>query len=322
MTNTMPPNALSGKRVAITGATGFVGANLVRRAVTRGADVSVIVRNNSDIWRIRDSLPDIAVVRADITRLENLREGLRSARPDILFHTAVYGGSPRQDDIGTIIRTNICGTVNLLRCCADISPEIFVNTGSSSEYGLKQDPMTEADLPAPINHYGAAKAAATVFCREFAVAENVPAVTLRLFSPFGPFEDKNRLVPSVILAALQERDPVISSRAFVRDFIFIDDVMDAYEKTAAIRHPEGQVLNIGSGKQHTVGEVADTIVALTGNRVHVKTGIPQAWKHEPSCWQADIRHAKAGLGWEPRHRLQDGLAATIDWFKANKTLYL
>jgi len=142
-----------------------------------------------------------------------------------------------------------------------------------------------------------------------------------LFSPYGRYEQKFRLVPSVILSALQKINPSIASRQFVRDFIFIDDVLDAYEGVIDIKNASGKIFNIGSGQQHSVGEVVDMIVGLLGNEVSSEIGIPQAWKNEPAFWQADIQRAKSELDWEPKYSLEKGLSATIDWFKVYRGLY-
>ena len=315
-------NSLNGKKVFITGATGFVGSNLVRRALSRGAEVYITIRNTSDTWRIRDILTDVTILPTDITSFEKIQDSLRKVQPEIIFHMAVYGGNAQQNMIKEIIETNIGGTVNLLRCCRTLNLDLFVNTGSSSEYGLKNHPMKESDLLDPVTDYGAAKAAATLFCRSHAKSEKIPVITLRLFSPYGPYEQKSRLVPSVILAALQKTSPVIASRQFVRDFIFIDDVLDAYEAATLLKNPAGEIFNIGSGQQQTVGEVTDTIIGLLGKEVTAHTGLPQAWKDEPTSWQADIHRAKSDLHWEPRYSIREGLATTVDWFKMNKTLYL
>ena len=103
----------------------------------------------------------------------------------------------------------------------------------------------------PLRHY---------FARSYAATDNLPIITLRLFSPYGRYEQKSRLVPSVILAALQKINPQISSRQFVRDFIYIDDVLDAYEAAINLKNPSGKIFNIGSGQQHSVGEVVDSII--------------------------------------------------------------
>ena len=314
-------SSLSGEKVFITGATGFIGSNLTRRSLDKGAEVFINIRNTSDTWRIKDILQDVNPVPVDITEYEKLKDFLKEIRPDIIFHTATYGGNAQQKNTEKIIKTNFIGTVNLLRSCRDIDVNLFVNTGSSSEYGIKDSAMTESCLLEPVTEYGVSKAAATLYCQTCAMTENLPIVTLRLFSPYGPYEQKSRLVPSVILAALQKINPKITSRQFVRDFIFIEDILDAYEAVINLKNASGKIFNIGSGQQHSVGEVVDTIVGLLGNEVTYEVGIPQAWKNEPAFWQADIQRAKSELDWEPEYSLGKGLAATIDWFKLNKGLY-
>jgi len=313
--------SFEGEKIFITGATGFVGSNLVRRSLRNGADVCINIRNSSDTWRIRDILKDVSVVHADLSEYEKLNDSLKKIKPDIIFHTAVYGGNSAQKDTVKIIESNISGTVNLLRCCENIDFHLFVNTGSSSEYGIKNTAMKESDLLNPITDYGVSKAAATLFCQKTALTENLPVVTLRLFSPYGPYEQKSRLVPSVILAALQKQNPFIASRDFVRDFIYIEDVLDAYAAALTLKNPKGQIYNIGSGTQHTVGTVTDTIISLLGNEVTCDTGLPQAWENEPTFWQADIQRVASELAWVPKYTLEQGLNKTIDWFKEHMNLY-
>ena len=220
-----------------------------------------------------------------------------------------------------IFETNILGTIYLVRSCQDLDFDMFVNTGSSSEYGIKNSPMHESDLLEPITDYAVSKAATTLYCQNIAKNSRLPIVTLRLFSPFGPYEQKSRLVASLILSALQKNKLRISSRKFVRDFIFIEDVLDAYEILLNHKNFSGYIYNIGSGQQRTVGEVADTIIRLFGNELTLEVGLPQQWKNEPAFWQADIHLSESDLNWKPKYSLERGLAATIDWFKLNKTRY-
>jgi nucleoside-diphosphate-sugar epimerase len=314
-------SSLSGEKVFITGATGFIGSNLTRRSLERGAEVFINIRNTSDTWRIRDILNEVNPIPVDITEYEKLKDLLKEIQPDVIFHTAAYGGSADQKNTEKIIETNIIGTVNLVRSCRDINVNLFVNTGTSSEYGMKNSAIKESDLLEPVTEYGVSKASATLFCQTSAVTQNLPIVTLRLFSPYGPYEQKTRLIPSVILAALQKTNPRITSRQFVRDFIFIEDVLDAYEAVIDVKNASGKIFNIGSGEQHSVGEVVDTVIDLLGNEVTYEVGIPQRWKNEPPFWQADIEQATSELNWKPRYSFGKGLAATIDWFKVNRGLY-
>jgi nucleoside-diphosphate-sugar epimerase len=310
-----------GERVFITGATGFIGSNLAQRCLERGAEVFINLRKTSDTWRIRNILKEVNAVPVDIIEYEKLRGAIRKIHPDIIFHTAAYGGSANQKTTEKIIETNIIGTVNLVRSCRGIGISLIVNTGSSSEYGVKNSPMDESALLEPVTEYGVSKAAATLFCQSYATGYNLPIVTLRLFSPYGRYEEKSRLVPSVILSALQRINPKISSPGFVRDFVYIDDILDAYESAINVKNPSGDIFNIGSGQQHSVGEVVDEIIRILGNEVTYETCIPQAWKNEPAFWQADIRKARSELSWEPEFSLERGLAATVDWFKVHKGIY-
>ena len=138
---------LSGEKVFITGATGFIGSNLARRCLERGAEVFINLRKTSDTWRIRDILPEVNAVPVDITEYEKLRDALKKIHPDVIFHTAAYGGSADQKTTEKIIETNITGTVNVVRSCRDIGVSLMVNTGSSSEYGIKNSAMNESCSP-------------------------------------------------------------------------------------------------------------------------------------------------------------------------------
>ena len=125
-------SSLSGEKVFITGATGFIGSNLTRRSLDNGAEVFINIRKTSDTWRIRDVLNEVNVIPVDITEYKKLKDSLKEIRPDIVFHLATYGGKAEQKNTEKIIETNIIGTVNLLRSCRDIDLILFVNTGSSS----------------------------------------------------------------------------------------------------------------------------------------------------------------------------------------------
>jgi nucleoside-diphosphate-sugar epimerase len=313
--------SLKGKRVLITGATGFVGSNLVRMALKEGSDVHIITRTKSDKWRIDDVSTYITDYNSDLLDYKRLDDIVSIIRPDIIYHTATYGGKPNQRETIRIVQTNLIGTINLIKACMKFSFDLFVNTGSSSEYGIKEKPMMEEDLLEPVNDYGVSKSAATQYCRAIAKTEELPIVTLRLFSPYGSYEGSTRLIPSVILSCLRRNKPIISSPNFVRDFVHIKDVLDAYEKLIDIPQLSGEILNIGSGKQCTIEEVANKIIELLGNCVELETGMAQRWPNEPKKWEADISKANDILAWKPKYDLENGLAETISWFEKNINRY-
>jgi nucleoside-diphosphate-sugar epimerase len=309
------------KRILVSGATGFVGANLVREALEKGAEVHVITRPNSNKWRLASVLDSIYEHHADISQYRQIDAEVRNVKPDIVFHTAAYGTNPHENGLHKMYDSNVIGTANLLKAVKKLEFELFVNTGSSSEYGLKDTPMKENASLEPISEYGKSKAAATILCQSCAQKYNLPIVTLRLFSPYGYFEDRQRLIPSVALSCLRRENPKISSTSFVRDFVFIEDVLAAYMSCDALSAVPGEVFNIGSGQQHTVGDVVNTIIQLTGANVTPQRGHPQKWPHEPPLWQADISKAREMLDWSPSYDLHRGLAATVEWLSTNAPLY-
>ena len=312
---------LKGKKILITGSTGFIGANLVRRFLKIDAEVYIITRTTSNKWRIKDILKDVNEFCVDLLDYERLASIILDIKPEIIFHTAIYGGYPFQKDIKKIIESNFIGTVNLVNACQKVDFELFVNTGSSSEYGLKSKPMTEKDILEPVNDYGVSKAAATLYCQAVARREKMPIVTLRLFSPYGYYEESTRLIPAVIMACLRGENPKVTSPNYVRDFIFIEDVTDAYIKVIETSDISGEIFNIGYGKQHSVEEVVDEIIKLTKSEVKPEWGNAPKWQNEPNKWRADISKAKDILKWQPKHSLEQGLAKTVKWFMENMPLY-
>lgn len=314
-------SSLRGKKVLITGSTGFIGANLMRKAIRAGADVSILTRKSSDVWRIQDKLGDVSQYQLDLSDYECLESVILKIGPEIIYHIAAYGGNLAQKDFRKIIESNYIGTANLVNACKKVDFELFVNTGSSSEYGIKTSPMREEDILEPVNDYGVSKSAATLYCQSVARNEKIPIVTLRLFSPYGCYEGHKRLIPSVILDCLRGENPKIISFEFVRDFIFIEDVVDAYLKVLCPKEIGGEIINIGSGKQHSVGEIVDTIIELTGEELAPETCGTPRWPNEPEKWEADITKAKKLLNWEPKYDLIRGLDTTIKWFKENINMY-
>lgn len=310
------------KKILVSGATGCVGSNIVRHFLNEGADISVLIRESSNKWRIEDVLNDVRDFRVDLRDEARLQGVIKDVKPDVIFHNAAYGGFSFQSDQKKILDTNLFGTVNLLNACKKSGFDLFINAGSSSEYGIKHKPMREDDMLEPITIYGVAKASATQFCKAVGLSENLPIVTLRLFSPFGFFEDSRRLVPSVILSCLKGEDPQLSSPDSVRDFIFIEDVLDAYAKTLESKDCVlGEVINIGSGCQFTTGEVVREIIRLTGSDVKPMWGTVDNPRYEPQFWLADITKAGRLLNWRPQSDLSDGLRKSIYWVKENIAFY-
>ncbi|MSR76514.1 MAG: NAD-dependent epimerase/dehydratase family protein [Candidatus Ryanbacteria bacterium] len=315
----------SASRVSlVTGAGGFVGANLVRRLVSQGERVHTIIRADKPSWRLADIADKIIWHKADLRDKDVIRAIAHAVQPEIIYHLAtagVYAGVHVSDS--EMIENNILGFINLLDAVRDLEYQCFVNTGSSAEYGQKQAPMHESDICEPATMYGISKLAATHYAALVAQKESKSIITLRLFSPYGPYDDKSRLMSYAIARALRGESLALGDAQSVRDFVYIDDVVDAYIQCGknGVKFG-GEVLNIAGGREYSVGTVVENIVHKT------KSSSACSWKNdnakrawESSHWQADISKAKKILNWEPKISLDRGLDETIAWFQKNPSFY-
>lgn len=310
------------KEILVTGATGFIGANLVHKLISNRCNVNIIKRRESNLWRLNNNLNDIRTFDANLENYAEVKKVVENVKPEIIYHLATYGGFSYQKDTYKIIDTNIIGTMNLLKACMKNGFSLFVNTGSSSEYGIKDKPILESDSLEPITPYGLTKATVSSFLSKMGKLQNLPIVTFRLFSPYGYYEDKNRLMPHLILSCLKNRNPQLSSPDSVRDFVFIEDVIDAYLSIPNKEEINGEVFNIAGGKQHDVDSIARLAIKLIDDDVIPEYRTAQSTQlKEPKTWLADISNAERILNWRPKNNIDTGLKKNIDWFKENLSLY-
>lgn len=303
-------------KVALTGGTGFVGANLLRALLQRGADVHLLNRPVAANWRIDAVRKDVSVHVVDLADGAGVRDALRKIGPEVVFHLAQFGGYSWQTDRDEMIATNQVSGVNLLHAAADVGVRLFVNTGSSSEYGPKPFPTQESTALEPNGDYAATKAAFTLHCQQWAQRETRPAPTLRLYSVYGPFEEPKRLMPRLVSFGLEGRLPPLASPDTARDFVFVGDVVEAYLRVmdAALPDP-GAIYNVCSGRQTSLREAVDAVRATLTIAAEPRweTIAGRAW--DSTIWVGDPAKAAHGLGWRAETTLETGLRSFAEWMQ-------
>lgn len=308
-------------RVLVTGATGFVGSCLTRRLVETGAEVHIFSREGSDRWRLTGLSGNLTEHRVDLRDREAVMTAVAKVRPAAVCHLATHGGFASQRERSVILESNFLGTANLLHACERVGVNSFINTGSSSEYGTKRSPMREEDLLEPVGDYGVSKAAATLLCRSEGVQKGLPVVTLRLFSPYGQWDDPKRFIPYAIKSLLKRETPHFATPHSVRDFVHIDDVIDLYLRLIRKPCPGGEIFNVASGRQASIGEVFSLLAELIDPGAQPVWGAVAIKRPEPEIWVADIGKAERELGWKPLISLREGLVRTSDWLREHLEYY-
>jgi dolichol-phosphate mannosyltransferase len=309
------------KRVALTGGTGFVGANLARRLLLDGHDVHLLVRPGHAEWRIAEIRRIARLHILDFLNPEEVSRTLKEIRPDWIFHLAAYGAYSSQTVLSRMVETNIIGTINLVNACLETGFEAFVNTGSSSEYGFKNIAPSETEFLEPNSHYAVSKASATLFCTYTARSQKVHIPTLRLYSVYGPYEEPSRLIPTLIRFGLEGKLPPLVNPNIARDYVYTDDVIQAFLLAAMHPSPDfGAVFNVGTGIQSSLREVVGIIRRILNIQAEPVWGSMPERIWDTNSWVCDRTKIESVLGWKPRVSFEDGLLQTIQWMRSSRNI--
>jgi UDP-glucose 4-epimerase len=301
-------------KAALTGGTGFIGANLVRALLRRGAEVHLLNRPEAAAWRIDAIRSDVTQHVVDLGDATSIRGVLRTIGPEVVIHLAQFGGYPWQAGLEQMIATNQTAGINLLQAAAAVGARLFVNTGSSSEYGPKPYPTRESDVLEPGSDYAATKAAFTMHCQQWARRVHRPVPTLKLYSVYGPYEEPRRLIPRLISLGLEGRLPPLAAPDTARDFVFVGDVVEAYLRTldVALSDP-GAIYNICSGRQMTLRATVDAARSALSISQEPRWNAMASRSWDTNVWVGDPARAATELGWRAATALDAGLRAFADW---------
>lgn len=298
--------------VLVLGAGGFIGSNIVRRLVERKVDVVASLHHSN--YRLA-GVP-VSTICSDLTKGVYLLSGVR---PRTIINCAAYGSRPQETVQGKIFDVNLHIPIAILNA---MHPDcVYVHAGTSSEYGTNSEVPREDSPLVPNSDYAVSKACASQFIAYAGKHRQQKCCTLRLYSVYGPYEHEDRLIPTLVKAALQKKFPPFVNVAITRDFVYIDDVVDAFIAAVKmlISNPwtRGESYNICTGTCTSIGALAELAKNMfdIDDQPVFETLPPRNWDHGYT-WCGDP--SKTKLFWQSKISLSSGLQKTYDWYKSNK----
>jgi NAD dependent epimerase/dehydratase len=317
----------SDKKVLITGAGGFIGSHLTERLVELGAKTHAFVHYGSTgSWGWLDQSPmkdDVEIVLGDIRDQDTVLHAINGI--DVVFHLAALIAIPYSYQAPlSYVRTNVEGTLNVLQAAQRAGSEIVVHTSTSEVYGTaRRVPIDENEPLQGQSPYSASKIGADKIAESFHLSFGLPVVTVRPFNTFGPRQSARAVIPTIITQALNGSEIRLGNLDPTRDLSFVADTVEGFIKAAETRKAIGETINLGSGREISIKDLAalilklmnrDIPIALEGARLR-----PENSEVDRLC--ADNRKGKSILGWTPKYSLEEGLTATIGWIRENSERY-
>ena len=317
----------TGRSVLVTGAAGFIGSHLAEELVRRGADVRAFVRYTSaGRWGWLDDAelaPEMEVVAGDIRDPETLVGAM--AGVEVVFHLAALIAIPYSYVTPlAYVRTNVEGTTNVLEAARAADVGRIVHTSTSEVYGTARSvPISEAHPLQGQSPYSASKIGADKIAESFHAAYGLPVTVLRPFNTFGPRQSARAVIPTIITQALVGETVRLGAVTPTRDLTLVHDTADGFIKAAESPAAVGRTINLGAGREISIGDLAGRIQALMDRDVTIEH---DAQRDRPAASEverllSDNALARELLGWTPQHSLDEGLALTIEWLSRHLDRY-
>ena len=319
-----------GKPIAlVTGAGGFIGSHLVERLVRDGYGVRAFIHYNSrndwgNLELVESSVKcEIEVVSGDIADPFSVRHAMRNA--GVVFHLSSLIAIPYSYVAPhSYVQTNVQGALNVLQAAREEGAELVVHTSTSECYGTaRYVPIDERHPLQGQSPYAASKIGADMLAESYWRSFGLKVATIRPFNTFGPRQSARAVIPTIIAQALKGGPIKLGSLSPTRDMKYVDNTVDGFMAVARSPAAAGEVVNVGSGREISIGELAKTIVRMTGSRSELveDTKRIRPVNSEVERLLCDNARARELLGWSPRIDLEDGLHRTIEWFERHLDRY-
>ncbi len=318
---------LQGKKILVTGADGFIGSHLTEHLVRAGADVRAFVYYNSfNSWGWLDEADDriknsLDVFAGDIRDPHGVRTAMKGC--DVVMHLAALIAIPYSyHSPDTYVDTNVKGTLNVVQAARDLGTERVVHTSTSEVYGSARFvPITEAHPLQGQSPYSASKIGADQMAQSFFSSFNTPVATIRPFNTYGPRQSARAVIPTIITQVASGAHQIkLGAVHPTRDFNYVQDTVRGFVAVAECDAAVGQVVNVGSNYEVSVGDTARLIAELMGRQIEFTSDeqrMRPAGSEVERLW-ADNTLARELMGWTPEYPgvegLKRGLRETIEWF--------
>ena len=310
--------------VLVTGAGGFIGSHVVGEMVVAGARVRALVHYNarSDVGMLADLAPrvldEVEIVSGDVTNAHQMAQVVRGCQ--VVLHLAALIAIPYSYQApASYVTTNVGGTLNLLEAARQHGVRRFIQTSTSEVYGSAQYvPIDERHPLQAQSPYAVTKVGADMLALSFHCSFDLPVLVLRPFNTFGPRQSARAVIPTILSQLLSERPVRLGAVDTRRDFTFVRDTALGF-RLAAESSCVGEVMNLGTGVDYSIGEVAEQCAALLGRPLRLELDAerlrPPSSEVDRLC--ADASRARTLIAWAPRHTLAEGLTVTADWIVQN-----
>ena len=313
--------------ILVAGAGGFIGSHLSERLMELGAEVRAFVHYNSAGSRgwldesVRAS--EMEIMAGDIGDAGSVRNAMMDC--DVVFHLAALIAIPYSYLAPTsYVHTNITGTLNVLEAARQLETPRIVHTSTSEVYGTAlQVPISEEHPLQGQSPYSATKIGADKLAEAYHRSFDVPVVTVRPFNTFGPRQSARAVIPTII-SQCQTRDVVrLGSLSPTRDLNYVANTVEGFRLAAEAADAVGRTINVGSGREISIGALAELIVDMMGRSVRIESECQRLRppNSEVERLLADNSLARSLLGWEPTVELEEGLQRTIEWFETHADRY-
>jgi len=313
----------TGKKVLVTGAGGFIGSHLAEELTRRGASTRAMVRYvaNGGRGHLDESLlaGDIEIYAGDVTDQSSITKAMEGI--DIVFHLAALIDVPYSYEAPeSYIRTNVLGTLKVLQAARAIGVQRLVQTSTSEVYGSAlYVPMDENHPLRAQSPYAASKIGADKLAEAFHASFQLPVTIVRPFNTYGPRQSIRAVIPAIIMQCLTRDEVHIGATSPTRDFTYVGDTVAGFIAAAESDRVIGETLNLGTGIEVSIGDLARRIGCLSGRDVTIVTDheMLRPSKSEVTRLCSNNRRACELIGWHPVVEFDQGLADTIAWARDN-----